>query len=145
MWCLYGLKTTRHFVALIDFADSKRKKSPPALTDGLSAWLCVVMVVVCKFWDGRLPIFCLNREKTHEALETSQPVNGKYWGPNFRRVLDSHSFRNTKQPTNDPKWVWTCRKQSIMCRGQSKSSEPEDRRSHRPKLISQRRKKAHQR
>jgi hypothetical protein len=30
MWCLYGLKTTGHFVALIDFADSKRKKSPPA-------------------------------------------------------------------------------------------------------------------
>jgi hypothetical protein len=26
MWCLYGLETTGHFVALIDFADSKRKK-----------------------------------------------------------------------------------------------------------------------
>jgi hypothetical protein len=36
MWRLYGLKTTGHFVALIDFADSKQK-SPPALTDGLGA------------------------------------------------------------------------------------------------------------
>ena len=27
MWCLYGLKTTGHFVALIDFADSKQKKA----------------------------------------------------------------------------------------------------------------------
>jgi hypothetical protein len=30
MWCLYGLKTTGHFVALIDFVDSKQK-SPPAI------------------------------------------------------------------------------------------------------------------
>ena len=47
IWCFYGLKKTGHFVALINFVDSKRKKSPPALTDGPCWYLFIICLSFC--------------------------------------------------------------------------------------------------
>ena len=92
-----GLKTIRHFVALIGFADSKRK-NPPVLTDRLGAF---ALMGVVEQYEGSLAKLSLEEVK---AKRSEFPAELEKYGVALVGATETTSVPTAKISTQ-PVWV----------------------------------------